>query len=690
MTCRRPASSTLLLLAPLLLLGPAPAHSQVVELNPVPLTGSIQIGDNLIGTLRVTASSSIGSSTVNLEPQAVIAGYETIVQVPAGGSAIYTIQIMAGLTRPDGTFVDFRMRSPSGVRVFDGEPATLDLILDPVSQVEATVTALPGELLERVTFQTTRWDQGPQALTFTQIDAPPGGVEVLSFVTPVPPDTLLRCYGFAQMTNGRNAELEPFQLVTVPDGGVETCTFTPVEPPVTGTFRGSIAYEGPLAVDAYTIFMNRIGSGPEPPDQTLLPPFTGPGQLELFEFTDVVEGLYDVDALIVVNGDDRLAFPIANRFEIGAGVHVAVLSRCQATIESSFVFGGTTRPEDWQLTDRPVSANLLGEGNSQPLSSPLEGPVRIPVSSGRWEQTFRFGIQRESFEPGGFTSTNSSSFRFSQPIDVDCGETVVTPDRAIETGRIEVRFQVADGSFLRNPIIRSFCTHDDPDSGEEVYRYEVISFSRTTLPVPVGIVPVEAPAGVCDMQATAQVGDVTVSFGSLNDIEIVPGVEVVIGLGGPRIEILSPVPGQVVDAPEIVVEGTATDDGEVVSVVVNGVEATLVSSGNPSDPREVLFSALVPLESGPNAIVAVATDDDANETRASLGIENEREEEPPLPCDVDGDGDVDASDVGAIFAARGSPASGPDDVRDSNGDGLITINDGRLCVLQCTNPGCAP
>jgi hypothetical protein len=58
-------------------------------------------------------------------------------------------------------------------------------------------------------------------------------------------------------------------------------------------------------------------------------------------------------------------------------------------------------------------------------------------------------------------------------------------------------------------------------------------------------------------------------------------------------------------------------------------------------------------------------------------------------CDVDADGDIDANDVGQIFAARNTPSSGPDDPRDANGDGLITINDGRYCTLQCTLPRCA-
>lgn len=57
-------------------------------------------------------------------------------------------------------------------------------------------------------------------------------------------------------------------------------------------------------------------------------------------------------------------------------------------------------------------------------------------------------------------------------------------------------------------------------------------------------------------------------------------------------------------------------------------------------------------------------------------------------CDPDGDGNIDGIDVSIIFDARGTPASGPDDPRDSNGDGWITINDARECALQCDLKNC--
>lgn len=61
----------------------------------------------------------------------------------------------------------------------------------------------------------------------------------------------------------------------------------------------------------------------------------------------------------------------------------------------------------------------------------------------------------------------------------------------------------------------------------------------------------------------------------------------------------------------------------------------------------------------------------------------------PLKCDIDKDGDIDKNDINAIFSARGQKATGPDDARDLDGDGLITVNDSRGCVLKCTLANCA-
>jgi hypothetical protein len=59
-----------------------------------------------------------------------------------------------------------------------------------------------------------------------------------------------------------------------------------------------------------------------------------------------------------------------------------------------------------------------------------------------------------------------------------------------------------------------------------------------------------------------------------------------------------------------------------------------------------------------------------------------------LMCDVDEDADIDRNDIGLITAARGQ-AAGAEDPRDANENGVIGIDDARLCTLECTLPRCA-
>ncbi len=60
-----------------------------------------------------------------------------------------------------------------------------------------------------------------------------------------------------------------------------------------------------------------------------------------------------------------------------------------------------------------------------------------------------------------------------------------------------------------------------------------------------------------------------------------------------------------------------------------------------------------------------------------------------LPNDLDGDCDIDRNDLKIILAARNTPATGPDDPRDLNGDGNITVHDAWKLMRKCTRSRCA-
>lgn len=79
----------------------------------------------------------------------------------------------------------------------------------------------------------------------------------------------------------------------------------------------------------------------------------------------------------------------------------------------------------------------------------------------------------------------------------------------------------------------------------------------------------------------------------------------------------------------------------------------------------------------------VVSDGEVNSAPASVQIT------VPALGDIDLDGDVDNDDLKLITSSLNLPASGPNDPRDLDGDGKITVLDGRKLVTLCTRPRCA-
>lgn len=58
-------------------------------------------------------------------------------------------------------------------------------------------------------------------------------------------------------------------------------------------------------------------------------------------------------------------------------------------------------------------------------------------------------------------------------------------------------------------------------------------------------------------------------------------------------------------------------------------------------------------------------------------------------CDVNGDEQINQTDINLIIAARNTPATGPNDRRDADNNGIVNALDARTCTLRCTLAGCA-
>jgi len=88
----------------------------------------------------------------------------------------------------------------------------------------------------------------------------------------------------------------------------------------------------------------------------------------------------------------------------------------------------------------------------------------------------------------------------------------------------------------------------------------------------------------------------------------------------------------------------------------------------------------------PGSTIINYTTIDSNETAPTTVQENtDICFRPPQTCDVNNDGAIDIDDIRLIGANRGS--SNP--LYDIDGDGWVTTNDARQCVLDCDKPRCA-
>ncbi|MHB1142267.1 MAG: PKD domain-containing protein [Sulfuricaulis sp.] len=135
----------------------------------------------------------------------------------------------------------------------------------------------------------------------------------------------------------------------------------------------------------------------------------------------------------------------------------------------------------------------------------------------------------------------------------------------------------------------------------------------------------------------------------------------------------------------VTLDGSGSGDSRGVTIAYSWVQTggPTVTLSNPTVAKPTFVSPPVSISGQTVAIQLTVTNpqgimaaDSVTITVAKLG-------------DVNVDNSIDIIDLNLILAARNTPASGPNDLRDLDGDGIITALDARKLTTLCTRPRCA-
>lgn len=247
----------------------------------------------------------------------------------------------------------------------------------------------------------------------------------------------------------------------------------------------------------------------------------------------------------------------------------------------------------------------------------------------------------------------------------------------LSTGEVTVNLSIAGntGITLSNPRLNGSCSLRD-ENNHLVSSYSFNASNNNLQDLETGSVRFFGMEGTCNLEARATIDGANVDFGTLT-VNMIPGVTQVIDIGGPTLTVQFPEPDFITSNSSITVTGIVTDDVEVAGVTVNGVTATLVSTGNTSDEAEMSFSATIPLQRGPNEITTVATDT-ADPAKTSSDTRTVfRDEGPPTLSWTPADG--------AVLPLTGAMTSIDGIADDDAGIKSITVNGQVVAFLSTGN-----
>ena len=616
---------------------PITVSSEEVVLNPGYIEGAIQVGSESLSYTSIQAKSTSGevSSTIpQISPDASSVSYSLTVNVPVGSSIDYEV---SAYTYSDG-WRDVIIFRPQTVTVEESSSSIADFILQDPGFIKVNIEVTGGTLSGPSLLFT--WQSSSTSATQYSFTNDPYGVDPASedLIFPVEPGDDIRVTGWTTLVGGARITL-PQRIVNVTPGETVTVDYS-ITAPETGTIAGNFAFNGAGILDRHKVYVN----GTSFLNKYL--PADGP-----YTLTDLPVGSYRIEAQSYFNnGDDWFVYPESSFSPTQTPtVSGGTTTTVDVSLNAAFINGNVSVTGPVTLADVNnayivASGGVYGTptygGSSRDMINTTTGAYDLIVSEGSWQPSrlyFRFfNSDPDNYLNQTLNFTDNQSL--SNPISGTAGETA-TRNFSFRTGTVTITFRVRGGGVLSAPRLVGTCQNQD-EFNQLLSTYYIYSWGSTQSNVEEGRVTFAGMEGSCDITAEAYVDGSFTTFGQLT-VDVVPGAQQVIDIGGPTLTVEFPEPDLITSNSRITVTGKATDDVEVTSVTVNGVATTLASTENAADPNEVSFSATIALVGGPSEIVTVATDTSGNTSSDTRTVS--RDEGPPVLAFTPADGATSGS-----------------------------------------------
>ncbi|WP_163337818.1 hypothetical protein [Desulfopila sp. IMCC35008] len=561
-----------------------------VQLTPGYIAGTVDIGGQNISRIDLSATS--GEYLAKLYPTAE-GPYKITVNVPQGSSLDYKI---SGITWMDNyqTRMFFQDKA---VRVAEGGTSQLDYIIDSGYVTGQFLT--DGCSITRSELWAVRNDQGGFSKATTKL----GAANYFRF--PVQPNSNIKVYGQVQLSTGKTVNLTEKYIDILPgQDGVINWNFTCV-PGDLSAINQQIDYH--MDVDYHYSYLYNQGAG-------------SPYQIRQHQgsvlFDNLAPDTWRLYTTTYWNDRQNLITKNFTNIETFAGQTTDVIfDEYPGFFTGKLSLTGTHSIEDTSYAHiYAYGQNALFpsyQTTSRALADNLDGSYRLALPYGEYRQyvtAFAF------FNPEqGVDYQNSYMYMYdyskiNETFFISSDQVIPDNDIGYETGAAIIKFSRADGGEFTSPYIiaRSYSYNEDNTTKSFAYVHSrgYATADRVTM---IGF------PGTYEVEAWADVDGSLTTFGKV-EVEIVSGVEKIIDIGGPVVDVTNPAAGAIFTEETILVTGTATDESGVAAITVNGMEVEFSSTNNPEDVNEVSFTVEIQLVEGENTIITTATDISANES----------------------------------------------------------------------------